>query len=68
MGAATPRLLVQRVGGIWYVGWPDGGQPIENRDWLDHWLAARGASVADLDFGEDPAAEQTFIDEFGPLT
>jgi hypothetical protein len=66
--APAPRFLVQRVDGTWYIGWPDRGQLIENRDWLEQWLAGHGASTADLDFGAEPHAERQFVDEFGPLT
>jgi hypothetical protein len=65
--AESPRFLVQCLEGTWYIGWPEPGQPIESREWLQDWLGARGASRGDLDFGSDPDAALQFIQEFGPL-
>jgi len=57
--------LVMGVGGSWYIGWPDRGEPIQDRAWLDQWLAARDASIADLIF-ESTQAKAAFEQEFGP--
>ncbi|MFL6098409.1 MAG: flagellar FlbD family protein [Actinomycetales bacterium] len=67
--AADPPLgsyLLMSVSGSWYIGWPNSGEPIQSRPWLDRWLAARGASIADLDF-ETPQAAKQFEHDFGPL-
>lgn len=66
-GAEVPRFLVQFVDRTWYIGWPDKGEPIESRAWLEQWLGARGASLLDVEFGSSEA-EQQFVEEFGPLT
>jgi len=64
--AKTPEsYLVMGVGGRWYIGWPDHGEQIQNRAWLDQWLAARDASTANLIF-ESTQAKTEFEQAFGP--
>lgn len=57
--------LVVGVGGHWYIGWPDRGEQIPDRAWLDQWLGAREAFTADLIF-ESTQAKTEFEQDFGP--
>jgi hypothetical protein len=55
------------VGGAWFIMTEQGPQRIEGDGrWVDHWLAQRGSSRADLDFGDSTALEQAFISDYGP--
>jgi hypothetical protein len=56
-------------GGTWWIGADGDLEPVERGTAaLDAWLADRGASRADLEFGGSSALEQKFIHDFGPIT
>jgi hypothetical protein len=62
-----PLYVVWR-GGTWWINSCDGVAPVQrDAEALDVWLADRGASRADLEFGGSSALEQKFVHDFGPI-
>jgi hypothetical protein len=61
-------LRVTWVGGSWFLKMGQDRHRVEGDGrWLDAWLAGRGLSRADLDFGGSRALEQRFVSELGPI-
>ncbi len=65
-------IYVTWRGGIWWMVCKSITNPIEpiepTSEALEAWLATRGATRGDLDFGPSRALEQKFIRTFGPCT
>jgi hypothetical protein len=62
-------VRVTWVGGHWLLAVGPYRHRVEgDRRWLDAWLAGRGLSRANLDFGGSRALEQRFVSELGPVT